>query len=97
MNDLANLAQLDEQLRRVRGDDEEVGVGLDEDAGFALVSVAKVVAGGDCFGDKIFQVGCGGDAGAVGTRAAKVGKGGGFRRLEAVDGFGEHEGEGVLA
>ena len=48
---LADLAELDEQLRRVGRNDEHVGVGLDEDARLALVGVAHVVAGGDGFGD----------------------------------------------
>ena len=42
---LADLADLDEVLRRVGRDDENVGVWLDEDAGFALVGFAEVVAG----------------------------------------------------
>jgi hypothetical protein len=57
VDDLADLAELDEQLRRVRRNDEQVGVGLDEDAGFALVGFAQVLAGPDGFGDKGFEVG----------------------------------------
>ena len=71
---LADLADLDEQLRRVGRDDEHVGVGLDEDAGLALVGVAHVVAGCDGFGDQGFKIGGGGDAGAVGALAAEVGQ-----------------------
>ena len=44
----ADLAELDEQLRRVGRQDEHVGVGLDEDAGVFLVGLAKFFAGGDC-------------------------------------------------
>ena len=42
---LPHLAQLDEQLRRVGRNDQHVGVGLDQDAGLALVGLAQVVAG----------------------------------------------------
>ena len=97
MNHLANLAELDEQLRRIRRDDEHVGVGLDEDAGFALVGVAHVFAGGDGLGDQRFQVGGGPDAGAVLADAAEVGQAVGGGGVQAVDGFGKHEGERVLA
>ncbi len=56
VNRLADLAQLDEQLRRVGRNDEHVGVGLDEDAGLALVGLAQVVAGGDGLGHQRFEV-----------------------------------------
>jgi hypothetical protein len=45
VNRLADLAELDEQLRRVGGNDEHVRVGLDQNAGFALVGVAHLLAG----------------------------------------------------
>ena len=38
------------------GIDEEIGMGLDQDAGFALVGFAKVIAGGDCFVDERFEI-----------------------------------------
>jgi putative transcriptional regulator len=97
VNDLANLAELDEQLGRVRWDDEDVGVSLDEDSGFALVGLAEVVSCGDGFGYARFKVGGVCDSKAVGALAAEVGKAVRLGGAEAVDGFGEHEGEGVLA
>ena len=96
MNDLADLAELDEELRRVGGDDEDVGVGLDEDAGLFFVGLAELVAGGDGFRDAVVEVGGFCDAEAVGAAAAEVGEVVGLSGLEAVDGLGEHEGEGVL-
>ena len=97
MDDLTYLAELDEELRWVGWDDEQVRVGLDEDAGLALVSIAEVVAGCDGFGDEGFEVGGVGDAEAVGTVAAEVWEAVGLSGVEAVDGFGEHEGERVFA
>ena len=97
VDDLANLAELDEELWWVGGDDEDVGVGLDEDAGIFFVGFAEVVAGGDCFGDEVVKVLGGGDAVAVAAEAAEVGEAVGLGGLEAVDGFGEHEREGVFA
>ena len=61
----ADLAELDEELRRIGREDEDVGVGLDEDAGLLLVGLAEFFAGGDGGGDLLFEVGGGGDAGAV--------------------------------
>ena len=97
MNDLADLAELDEELGRVGRNDEDVGVGLDEDAGFALVGVAEVVTGGDGFSNALFEVVGVGDAQAVAAEAAEVGESIGLSGLEAVDGLGEHEGQGVFA
>jgi hypothetical protein len=77
-------------------------VGLDEDAGLFLVGLAEVFAGEDGGGDVVFEVGGGGDAGAVAAVAAEGGEGlavgpevAGLAL--ALDGHGEHEGEGVLA
>ncbi len=98
----ADLAELDEELGRVGREDEDVGVGLDEDAGLFLVGLAEVFAGEDGGGDLVFEVGGGGDAGAVGAVAAEAGEGlavgpevAGLAL--ALDGHGEHEGEGVFA
>ena len=96
VDDLADLADLDEQLRRVRRDDEHVGVGLDEDAGFALVGIAHVVAGLDGFSDQCFKVGGACDASAVGACAAEIGKAVGFGGVQTVDGLGQHEGQRVF-
>ena len=52
----ADLADFDEELRRVGRNDEDVGVGLDEDAGVALVDVAEFFAGGDGFVDAGVEV-----------------------------------------
>ena len=97
VDDLADLAELDEELRRVGRDDEQVRMGLDEDAGFALVGFAEVVASFNGFGDQGFEVGGAGDAEAVGAVIAEVGKAVGFSGVEAVDSLGEHEGERVFA
>ena len=97
VNGLAHLAELDQQLRRVGRNDEHVGMGLDEDARLALVGFAQVVAGGDGFGDSVFEVGGVGDAGAVGADAAEVGQAVGFGGVEAVDGLGEHQRQRVFA
>ena len=96
VNDLANLAQLDEQLRRVGGDDQHVGVGPDEDARFALVGLPEGVAGGDSFGYSLFEIGCIAYAGAVAANSAEVRQAAGLAGMEAVDGFGQHESQGVL-
>jgi len=97
MNDLPNLAQFDEQLRRVGRDDEQVGMGLNQDAGLALVGFAQAVASFNRFGNQGFEVGGIVDAEAVGTLAAEVGKAVRFRWIEAVHRLGEHEGERVFA
>lgn len=97
VNDLANLAELDEELGRIGRDDEQVRMRLDEDAGFALVGLAEVVAGGHGGFDQLFKVAGAADAGAVGAGAAEVGQAVGQRLLEAVHGLGEHDGHRVLA
>ena len=88
VDDLADLAELDEQLRRVGRNDEHVGVGLDEDASVALVGLAKVFAGGDGLGYALLEVGSAGDAEAVAAAAAEVGQVVGLGGVEAVDGLG---------
>ncbi len=97
MNGLAHLAELDHELRRVGRNDEDIGMGLHEDARLALVGVAHVVAGGDGLGDERVEVGGGGDARAIAANAAEVGQAIGFCGVEAVDGLGQHEGERVFA
>ena len=62
VNGLADLAELDHELRRVGRNDEHVRVGLDEDARLALVGFAQIVAGVDGLVDELFEVGGGGDA-----------------------------------
>ena len=98
----ADLAEFDEELRRVGRDDEDVGVGLDEDAGVLLVGLAKLFAGGYGFVYLLFEIGGGGDAGAVVADAAEAGEGlavgpeiAGLAL--ALDRHGEHEGKGVFA
>ena len=97
VNDLAYLAELDEQLRGVGRDNEQVGVSLDEDAGFFLVGFAQVVAGGHGRGYQLVQIGGVADAGAVAADAAKVRQAVCFGGVKAVDCLGEHQGQGVLA
>jgi hypothetical protein len=57
VNGLADLAHLDEQLRRVGRNDEHVGMGLDEDARLFLVGVTHLFAGGDSLGYALFEIG----------------------------------------
>ena len=97
----ADLAELDEELRRVGGDDEDVGMRLDEDAGVLFVGLAHVFAGGDGFVDFGLEVGGFGDAGAVSADAAE---GGEFAAVDcfaglalAFEGHREHQREGVFA
>jgi hypothetical protein len=89
-------------LRGVGGDDEDVGVGLDEDAGVLLVGLAEVFAGGYGLIDLLLEVGGGGDAGAVAADSAEAGEGLAVGPevawlALALDGHGEHEGESVFA
>lgn len=102
LDDGADLAEFDEELGWVRGDDEDVRVRLDEDAGLFLVDLAEFFAGGDGEGDLRVEVRGRGNAGAVVTDAAEGGEGlaGGPKIAGltlALDGHAEHEGEGVLA
>jgi len=97
VDDLADLADLDEQLRRVGGDDEDVGVGLDEDAGLALVGLAQVFACFDGLGYKNVQVGRITDAEAVAAFTAEVGQTIAFSWVEAVDGLSQHQGQRIFA
>ncbi len=97
VNRLAHLSQLDEQLGRIGRNDEHVGVGLDQDAGFALVGIAQVFAGRDGFRDEFFEV-CGiADPRAVAAPSAEVGQAAGFSGIEAVDHLGQHQREGVFS
>ena len=96
MYDLADLAELDEELWGVGGNDENVGVSLDEDARFFFVGFAEVVAGGDGFGNAIVEVGGVADAGAVAALAAEVGETVRFSGVKAVHGLGQHEGQRVF-
>jgi hypothetical protein len=98
----ADLAEFDEELGRIGGDDEDVGVRLDEDASVFFVDFAELFANGYGFVDLFVEVGGGGDAGAVVADAAEAGEGlavgpevAGL--AFALDGHGEHEGEGVLS
>ena len=98
----ADLAELDEELGRIGGDDEDVGVGLDEDAGVLLVGLAHLFAGGDGFFYPCFQIRALDYAGAVAADAAEAGElaagGVGFAGLAlALQGHGQEEGEGVFA
>ena len=67
-----------------------------------LSALAELFAGGDGLVDLFFEVGGGGDAGAVVADAAEGGEGLAVRPevaglAFALDGHGEHEGEGVLS
>jgi len=69
----ADLAELDEELRRIGWDDEDVWVRLEEDAGLFFVDLAHVFAGGYGLFDFGVEVGAFGDAGAVAAVAAEGG------------------------
>src|ERR1700679_3956784 len=69
----ADLAELDEQLRWIGWNDEDVRMRLDEDAGVLLVDFAHIFAGGYGFFDFGLEVGAFGDAGAVAAVAAEGG------------------------
>ncbi len=97
MNCLADLAELDHELRRIGRNHEDVRVRLDEDARFAFVGFAKIFAGGHGFVDERFEVCRLGDARAVRADAAEIGQAVSFDGVEAVDGLGEHERERVFA
>ena len=97
MDGLTHLAEFDHELGRVGRNDEDVGMGLHEDARLALVGVAHVVAGGNGLGDERVEVGGGSDARAIAANAAEVGQAIGFSGVEAVDCLGQHEGERVFA
>ena len=97
MNYLADLAELDEQLRRVGRNDEYVGVRLDQDAGFPFVGFAQAFARFNGFGHALFKVGGIADAGAVGADAAKIRQTVGFGGLEAIERAGQHQGKCVFA
>lgn len=71
----ADLAEFDKELRRVGRDDEDVGVRLDEDAGVFFVGFAELFADGYGFVDLVVEVEGGGDAGAVVADAAEAGEG----------------------
>jgi hypothetical protein len=97
VNHLPHLAHFDEQLRRVRRNDEHVRVGLDEDARLALVGLAQIVAGFHGLGYALFQVGCFANSNAVGADAAKVRQSVRFRLVKTIEGLCEHERKRVFA
>jgi len=96
MDDLANLAELDEQLRRVRGNDEHVGMSLMRmRVSFLSVSrrSSRAATASATRSSRLRSRRCGCSCG----RRAEVGEAVGLSGLEAVDGFGEHEGQGIFA
>ena len=104
MDDLADLAELDQQLRRVGRNDEHVGVGLDEDAGLALVGFAQVFAGGDGLGNAALRDWrrrrCGVQFEQCRRNPAEdppVGFTLAFGWIEAVDGLRQHQRQRVFA
>jgi len=97
VDELANLADFDEKLRRIGRNDEDVGMGLNEDASFAFVGFAKIVPGGHSFGDASFEIGSLTDFFAIGADAAEVGEAGALAQVKAVRCLREHDGECVFA
>ena len=85
------------QLRRVGRHNQHVGVRLDQDARLALVGFAQAVAGFHSFGHALFEVGRGADAPAIRAGAAKIRQPVRLRRVQAVEGLGEHQGKRVFA
>ena len=97
MNDLADLADFNQILRRVGRDDEHIRMRLNEDAGLFFVGFAQLFAGGQGFGDADVEVGGFSDAFAVAADAAVVGQAVCLNRREAVDEAREHERQRVFA
>lgn len=97
VNDLAHLAELDQQLWRVGRHDQHIGMRLDKDAGFFLVDIAHLFAGVDGFSDARVQVGCFANSFAVRAASAKIRQTVGLGPLKAIDGAHQHESKGVLA
>ena len=97
MNRLPNLAELDHELRRVRRNDEQVRVRLNEDASLALIRFAQIVACGHGFFHQRFEVGGGGDADAIRAGSAEVGQAVGLRGPEAIHCLGKHQGERIFS
>ena len=62
---VSHLVNLDHHLGRVRGDYQHVRMGLHQDAGFALVSLAQPFAGLHGLGKAAFQIFSLADAGTV--------------------------------
>ncbi len=69
---------------------------LDHDAGLALVGVAHVFARGNGFGNALIEIMGGPDARAVFAAPAEVGQPVAFRRLLAIHGLRQHQGQRVL-
>jgi hypothetical protein len=97
LNHVANLVDLDHQLRRIGRDDEHVGVGLDEEAGLLLVSVTQIFASLDSFGEPGVEVRRLRDASAVRAVPAKIGQAVGQGMLDAVHGARQHQSQRVFA
>jgi hypothetical protein len=98
----AYLAELDQELRRIGREDEDVRMGLNEDTGLFFVGFAEFFAGCDGCGDLLFKIEGGGDAGAVGTVTAEAGEGLAIGPevaglALALDGHGEQKGERIFA
>ena len=72
------------------------GVGLDENAGLALVGVAQLLAGFNGLGHQCIQVGGERNARAVGALAAEVGQAVALHGFKAVDRLGQHQRQRVL-
>ncbi len=96
-DDGAHLSELDEELRRIRRDDQQVRVRLDEDAGVLLVCIAHFLACSHGFREAFVEGERGTDALAVGADTAGIRKAVGGDGREAVGGLGEKHGERVLA
>ena len=98
----ANLAQLDQQLRRIGRNDEDIGMGLYQDAGVLLVRLAHLLAGSDGLRDARIEVRCFEDARTVSANAAEPGQHSsvfyGFPRLLfACERQGQHQRKRVFA
>ncbi len=94
---LPHLPQLDEQLRRIGWNNQQVWVRLDQDAGFFLVGLAQIVPCRHRFRNPLLKIGRVANAGAVAAHAAKVRQPVGFGRLQAIHRLGEHQGQRVFA
>ncbi len=96
-DDRADLTEFDEQLRRVGRDDEQLRVGLDEDAGVFLIRIAHLFSRGNGFGEALVQSEGGADALAVRADAAGVRQAVRGDGREAIRRLRQQHGERVLA
>jgi hypothetical protein len=93
----AHLAQLDQQLRWVRGNDDYIRVRLDEDAGVLFVYFPQLLPRGYGFYDSLRERHRESDARAIAANPTEIGQAIGDWVLQACHGLRQHEGQGIFA